>query len=265
MRIAFWNVNKNGKINEYVEELIRDNSIDILVMAEYSDDINRLLDELSQKDIFMLEYFSYGCERIKILGNQKSVKPGYQGNYCSFQIIDSKYILCCVHLPSKLYADEQKQEIVIRSIVEEIENTEEKEGINNTIIVGDMNSNPYEPSCLGAPQFHGIPIYDETCKKERTILGSKFSMFYNPMWNFFGDFSFPAGTYYYSSNDVSIPFWNIYDQVLIRPCLRKVLDERELKIIHKTKQHSLLDEKKHPNKNISDHLPIVFEIKEELE
>lgn len=263
MRIAFWNTNKNIDINEYIVDLIKDNDIDILVMAEYGDDKKNLLDKLNEQNISMVEYASFGCDRIVIFGNRENVKIGYQGSYCSFQIVEDKYILCCVHLPSKLYADEQKQQIAIDTIIEEIRNTEKSEGKSNTIILGDFNANPYETSCLGAPYFHGIPVYDETCRENRKIYGKAFSMFYNPMWNLFGDFSFPAGTFYYSSNDVSIPYWNMYDQVLIRPCMRKNFNDEQLKIIYKVSHKSLLDKDKHPNKEISDHLPIVFEIMEE--
>ena len=88
-------------------------------------------------------------------------------------------------------------------------------------------------------------------------------MFYNPMWNFLGDFSEPYGTYYHSTADTVNPYWNVYDQVIIRPSLRKRFVDENLKIITETTTMSLLDKNKHPNRSISDHLPITFEIKEE--
>ena len=46
-------------------------------------------------------------------------------------------------------------------------------------------------------------------------------MFYNPMWNLLGDAQEPYGTYYYAGNGHPInTYWNIYDQVIIRPALR---------------------------------------------
>ena len=58
-------------------------------------------------------------------------------------------------------------------------------------------------------------------------------------------------------------FWNIYDQVMIRPSMRKWFVDNSLKIVVKIQEHSLVDKFRHPRKDISDHLPIVFEIKEE--
>lgn len=78
-----------------------------------------------------------------------------------------------------------------------------------------------------------------------------------------GDFSFPPGTYYYAGNEVENSFWNIYDQVMIRPCLRERFADNELKILCETKNGTLIDANNHPDKRISDHLPIIFEIKED--
>ena len=87
-------------------------------------------------------------------------------------------------------------------------------------------------------------------------------MFYNPMWNLFGDFEAPYGTYYYGKNTIDNIYWHILDQVIIRPNLRDSFVDKSLKIITKTNSVSLLNKKGHPDKKTSDHLPIVFEIKE---
>lgn len=82
-------------------------------------------------------------------------------------------------------------------------------------------------------------------------------MFYNPMWNFLGDFRKPYGTHYANESDI---YWNIYDQVIIRPELRERFVDDSLRIITEIETLTLLDAKGHPA--ISDHLPITFEIKE---
>ena len=133
----------------------------------------------------------------------------------------------------------------------------------NTIIVGDFNINPYDKSCVSARYFHSIPVFEETIRETRKVAGKEYQMFYNPMWNFLGDFKEPYGTYYYNSAYTVNPFWNIYDQVIIRPALRKSFVDESLKIITKTVSTSLIDDKKHPDHSISDHLPITFEIEEE--
>lgn len=125
------------------------------------------------------------------------------------------------------------------------------------------NINPYDNSCVNARYFHGIPIYEDAMRESRNIAGKEFRMFYNPMWNFLGDFKEPYGTYYRSAADTFNPYWHIYDQVIIRPSLRSRFVDGNLKIITGSANVSLLDKNKHPNHSISDHLPITFEIKED--
>lgn len=263
VRIAFWNTNRNRKINEYIFDIMVEQAIDFLILAEYEADIEELKQKLLLHNIVAEQAITIGCDRITILKSGKDVQPGFQNKYCSIQIIDNEYLLACVHLPSKSYANDAKRGITISRIVGEIQIYEEKLGVEKTIIVGDLNENPYEAGCLGAVGFHGIPVYKDTMKRYRTIMDESFKMFYNPMWNLLGDFSFPPGTYYYSGNEVENSFWNVYDQVMIRPCLREQFIDNELKILCETKNAKLIDANNHPNKSISDHLPIIFEIMED--
>lgn len=262
LRVCFWNTKKNMAINEYIADIICENNIDILVLAEYSAEYGELQSELKKRKIEIEECMTNGCKRITVLKRKYNVESGFQGRYCSMQIIDKKYILTCLHLPSKLYMERKKQDIAIYRIVEEIQRYEKSLGIEKTIIVGDINENPYETGCLGAGRFHGIPVYQDAMREYRLVMDEQFKMFYNPMWNLLGDFSFPPGTHYYMGNEVDNPFWNIYDQVMIRPCLREFFIDSELKILWKTKNRKLIDENGHPSRTISDHLPIIFEIRE---
>lgn len=250
-------------MNPIIRDIVCENRIDLLILAEYVDHINELRTELLQQGMDFEESITAGCERIIILSRKRELEPGFQNKYCSMQMIDHKYILVCLHLPSKLFSDYYKRSIAINRIVEEIQNFESRLQIEKTMIVGDVNENPYEIGCLGADRFHAVPVYSDAKRLYRIVMEEKFKMFYNPMWNLFGDFSFPPGTYYYAGNDVLSSFWNIYDQVMIRPCLRNDFIDKELKILYKTETRRLIDENDHPLKSISDHLPIIFEIREE--
>ncbi len=206
MRMAFWNTNRNVEINPYVQDIIIDNGIDIMVLAEYEANINHLRNGLRKHNIYMGKYISIGCDRITLLGKCRNVNPCYQDTYCSLQNIQDKYILVCVHFPSKTHCERKKKDIVIRRVIQEIQKLEEESACQNTIVVGDFNENPYEGGCLAADGFHGLPDYYVAQREHRKILGEEFKMFYNPMWNLFGDFSSPPGTFFYNGNDVENPF-----------------------------------------------------------
>ena len=265
MKYLFWNTHKNEKINSVLCDLIIENGISIVVLAEYAADINELIQMLDIKGVSMQQYPTIGCDRIHIVGYVGiCIEPQLHADHWTIQVVDSNNILCCVHLNSQIYSDHaEKREIDIEQIIDDVVKLEDELGVRNTIIVGDFNINPYDKSCISARYFHGIPVYEEAKRESRTISGKEFSMFYNPRWNFLGDFSEPYGTYFYGSSFTVNPYWNVYDQVIIRPALRQRFVDKSLRIITKTEQISLLDEKKHPNLAISDHLPITFEIRED--
>ena len=142
------------------------------------------------------------------------IEPQLQADRWSIQVIGENTILCGVHLNSQIYSDNaERREIDIQQIISDILHLEKELGSKNTIIVGDFNINPYDKSCVSSRYFHGIPIYEETMREYRTVAGKEFQMFYNPMWNFLGDFTEPYGTYYHNSSDTVNPY-----NVLTRDC-----------------------------------------------
>lgn len=264
MKFLFWNTYNNEKINPVICDLIAENGISIAVLAEYADNINDLIETLQSRGITMYVIPTIGCDRIHILGGiGLQIEPYLQTDRASIQVIDDKYILCGVHLNSQLYSDNtDRREIEIERIVSDVLKIESEIKSKDTIIVGDFNINPYDKSCVSARYFHSIPVFEETVRETRIVEGREYQMFYNPMWNFLGDFKEPYGTYYCNSGDTVNPYWNTFDQVIIRPILRKRFVNESLNIITQTISTSLLDKKKHPDHSISDHLPITFEIKE---
>lgn len=263
MRVLFWNTHNNKEINYILCELIIENNINIVILAEYKADISNLIDIISKQGMKMKEYLTIGCNRIKIIGDLDNVEPGLQTDHVSFQIIRKEYILCCVHLPSQIFINnEGSRNIEISRIINDIQNIEAQNNIEKSIIVGDFNINPFDHGCIDANLFHSLPFYEVANKKFRTISKQEFKMFYNPMWRFLGDLNKPYGTFYYNGNRVDNIFWNTYDQVIIRPELRNQFVDDSLKIITETKSRFLVDNKGHPDNNISDHLPIIFEIEE---
>ncbi len=264
MRILFWNTHKNAEINSTIGEIICENNVSVVALAEYAADIDNLLCELLHKYRIEMKKYHCACERITIIGCIDNVESRFEDTHTSIQVINGKDILCCTHLNSKIYHDNQAQrEIRIEQLIKEISTIEKDLNSENTIIVGDFNINPYDSSCLDARYFHSLPIYEEAKRKTRVISGNEYAMFYNPMWRFLGDIKKPYGTYYNNSSDSINTYWNIFDQVIIRPALRERFIDDSLKIIAETKSKYLLDENGHPDKDISDHLPIIFEIQEE--
>jgi hypothetical protein len=96
----------------------------------------------------------------------------------------------------------------------------------------------------------------------RTVDGVSRKFFYNPMWGHLGDGTpGPSGTYYYNSATQVNYFWNIFDQVLVRPSLLPYFKNEDIKIITVSGSVSLLRSSGIPDGSVgSDHLPIVLNL-----
>lgn len=131
-----------------------------------------------------------------------------------------------------------------------------------TIAVGDFNMNPFEPGVIATKGFHGVMTkrLAETVN-HRLSNRADYPCFYNPMWHCFGDSApGPPGTYFLQNTlDTTNHFWNIYDQVLLRPDLMDSL--RYLQILDSDGEATLVTKEGRPRKgSLSDHLPLFFEL-----
>jgi len=64
------------------------------------------------------------------------------------------------------------------AIVEE----ERKAGHSRTILVGDLNMNPFEKGVIAAAGLHAVASRRIAERIERTVQGRSYPFFYNPMW-----------------------------------------------------------------------------------
>lgn len=260
----FWNTHNNISINPILVSLIEENNINLVVLAEYKADVNDLLDRLHLIGIMMNKHLTTGCERITILSDINDISPGKQRAHYSLQIVSKKYILCCAHLLSQILTNNEGQRnLVIQDLIKDIEDTEKINSMDSSLIVGDLNINPFEYACISAGYINGMPYNEIASKNTRKVGENRYKIFYNPMWKYLGNRTPPFGTHYYDGERADNIYWHIYDQVLIRPCLMDFFEEDSLKIVTQTSLCSLLNRKGHPDKiKVSDHLPILFEIKE---
>jgi hypothetical protein len=156
------------------------------------------------------------------------------------------------------FANKEDQYLRVRSVASQIAKAENDAGHKNTIIIGDLNMNPFEDAMVAADGFHAMMDTNIAMKETRTVRGQKFDFFYNPMWSRLGDNSpGPSGTYYYNAGGSAINYyWNTFDQVLIRPELIEFFDHNRLKILTEIGGQSLM-KKQAIDSDFSDHLPLI--------
>lgn len=263
MRYFFWNTHKE-KVNNILEEIMLKEMYDIVILAEYEDNIDQLMNKLYVRDMEYKNISISKDERITFITNRKNFKSAFSEQYFTIRIFkmsqDDIKIICGVHLPGQGYAEDGDRRAILQNIVEKIEELEDKYKTKRSIIIGDFNANPYENCMIEATGLHAVSSSIIAKKVSRKIKGTTYNMFYNPMWNKFGDFEGTPGTYYYRQAKVKMVFWNIFDQVIIRPQIIDKFKKESLKVVTEINGRLLFDKN---NIIVGDHLPLEFEIEED--
>lgn len=267
LKFIFWNIGRKPLIQELME-IIKDKKADIISIAELDGQTDDLLAHFSKDKMNYHLIPQIGCRRITILSKltPKYFKHGAETEYYTIKEIFvpgwKKLLVVFVHLPSKLFSTDNDQMVESQIFKQEVEMAEKQCKNYNTIIMGDFNMNPFESGMASASAIHSIPCSLTSKQMRRIVKGREYSMFYNPMWNLFGDNDNKPGTYYYRKSGHLVYFWNIFDQVIIRPGLIDQFNSKSLEIISKAGEISLVDENHRPC--LSDHLPIFFSLNEEV-
>ena len=174
----------------------------------------------------------------------------------------SPVLLAMVHLPSKLYWSDDSQAFESVELARQIAAEEDRVGHQRTVLVGDLNMNPFEPGMVAAAGLNCVPTRRLAERRVRTVQGREYRLFYNPMWSHFGDaVRDTAGAYFYSKAEHVNYGWHIFDQVLIRPELAQQFEPRKVEIVAGVGDRSLVYADGRPDGvACSDHLPLVFEL-----
>lgn len=262
----FWNLNKKP-LQNLIANLASRYEVDVLMLVECSIPPAALLETLNRRDSSQYHYVpQLGCEEIEIFTRFPSqfIKPISEADRFTIRHLAlpgvPDILLAVTHVHSKLYANDIDQLVESQSLATSIEVAEDSVGHSRTALVGDLNMNPFEDGVASATGLHGVMCRSIAERKSRVIQGKEYRFFYNPMWSLFGDGSpGPPGTYYYDKGGHKVYFWNMFDQVLIRPDLLGRFQLDRLRILESDGELSLLSPSGVPDTNIaSDHLPISF-------
>lgn len=260
MKLLFWNIQKKDLTNQ-VAELIGEQHPTIISLAE-SEGINvsNFLNTL--KEQFSLKYKHIenpGCDKINIFClDEINLDLSYQHKDYSMVKLpfnNGTYLLCFVHLPSKLHQTDEQQRRACERLYNSVLLEEGSHNTDNTIIMGDFNVNPYEPAMIS---FSGLAASNGIdCSKRNSITsdGESKKLFYNPMWTLYSQYKERPGSHQYTKTGVSVSSWHFLDQVIIRPSLVESFNFNELKFLTKTKTFNHISNIGRPT--TSDHLPLV--------
>ncbi len=107
----------------------------------------------------------------------------------------------CESQASKLHTRDDQQLARCVELARDIGDQERRVGHRRTILVGDLNMNPFETGVSGAPGLNAVMSRAIAARGKRIVESREHNFFYNPMWNHFGDQGRnPPGTYYYETS-----------------------------------------------------------------
>lgn len=275
MKIGFWNVGTKNDLSDMLVSWTNERQLDIICLAEVSDNVKLSFLKKINKSGTTKSFKQVKCAKSKITiisSYSASVFKDKSHKYSSGRWTAHKiqipglitFNLLAVHFHSKVNWSEASLSLECVNFSRDIELIESITKCKNTVLIGDFNMNPFENGLVAANGINAIPDleYASKRKKGRRIDGINYNYFYNPMWNFFGDFNKPYGTHYCRPSGHISHEWHIYDQLILRPSMKQYFDKPFVEITTNISGSSLITNLKRPdNKNYSDHLPIIFNLK----
>jgi len=266
-RFLFWNIAKQP-IAEEISAACRENSVDVLVLAESALTDAELLLALNNDSertyvspfnpSAKLKFFTrYPHDRMSLVIDEGGVSARLIRPPVGVEVL-----LIAVHLPSKLHMSNPEQTINAVRIADLVRKAEAISRNSHSLLLGDFNMDPFEDGMVSADGIHGVMDQRIARKLSRTVQGKDREFFYNPMWSKLGDESTgPPGTFYYPSGHIS-HFWHTFDQVLLRPSLLDYYSAPGVVVLTRIGSRELLRGEKIDGR-VSDHLPLLVELQVE--
>lgn len=264
-KFLFWNLNGND-LSGLLCDMARQELIDVFILAESGSQPWQLIQALNaERSDYQLVWSN--CDHLILLTrfDSRCMTALSESPHVSIQRLElparRSLLIAAAHLPSKMHFSDESQVFESVQLARMIEEVEASEGHLRTMLLGDLNMNPFEAGMVGARGgLHAVMSRRIAARDTRTVQNEKYRFFYNPMWNHLGDRTDVGGTFYYESSEAVCYFWNMYDQVLLRPDLLAGFVPEQVRILTEVGGVSLLEGGR-PDKTVaSDHLPVVVEL-----
>ena len=265
----FWNVPQKG-VEGIITSVVHAHVVDVLILAECVIPAGSMLLALNATTKRQFHLTKSGkCRRVTIYSrlprtHVTSLEEHSDDKLTLRRLVLSRteVLLAAVHLSSRRYYENPDKDSELRILGRAIRNAEEIVGHTRTVLLGDLNANPFDDGVVVADGLHGVMSRRIASKGFRKVASKTYPFFYNPMWGHFGESTGgPSGTYYRAGSTFEELFWHMWDQVLLRRDLLEFFKDEDLKVLASDGGKSLLKRTGIPSKSVaSDHLPILFRL-----
>jgi endonuclease/exonuclease/phosphatase family metal-dependent hydrolase len=272
LTFLFWNLRGNQEatwpareagLRLYLTRLVAGHGVDVLLLAESRFDPAALAASLGTPF-----HAPAGSGRVQLIsrlpaGAVRDASSDVSRRLTIWRLAPAgaeEMLLATVHFPSQAHWTREDQLAEAGVLARRIEEAEDARGHERTLLVGDLNMDPYDPGVLAAHGLHGLMTRGLARPEGRVVAGRRYRIFYNHMWSLFGDGTpGPAGTYFDEGGGRPVaPFWHIFDQVLVRPALADRLTD--VRVLADDGTETLVTGRGRPREAVSDHLPLLFSL-----
>jgi endonuclease/exonuclease/phosphatase family protein len=268
LKLLFWNVGGTAKVSD-LAALVEQEKPEVVILAENPSSVTATVEALNavaSRSYHLTFNLSPRLQFFVAMPPDRFESLLDEGGVAARRlspIIGDDIIIVAVHLPSKLHLTDNDQALLTTRLANSIEELEARVGHDRTVVIGDLNMNPFEQGVVSSEGLHAVMSRTIATRGGRVVMGRHRKFFYNPMWRFFGDADVdvrPGGTCYYASSAPIAYFWHVFDQVLLRPDLAERVRPGDVSIVKSIADRTLLNSAGVPDRKISDHLPIVTRI-----
>ncbi len=260
MKIVFWNIGKknNGML---IKTLLSERDIDIIILSEFEKLTNNTEFRKICKQLGYIYTVDSSCEKVSLLYKKNLCLKVFRGEhrFLLFEvnnILNDPILIAGIHLSAMEIARARRQK-EISDLVNYILEEEKELPIDNTLVIGDFNANPFDEELVGHNYFNAV-LYEDLMEKESIKWsGIKVKRFYNPILHYISENTKMYGSVYYHEENRPL-YWNCLDQVIIRKPLLKYFYAMEY--VRKIGDRSLVTAKGIVDSRYSDHLPLYVEL-----
>ena len=260
MELLFWNINRND-IAEHLADCLIEHDVDIAVLAEAQGLSFGKVEELLDGRYSWVWGYG-GCDKVWLIAKcEVSVSVvREQGRYAIYEacVVNDRFALLCTHLQDRRNAAPAVRMVTIRDMMRDAHTWMDSAQCQDLIVMGDLNANPYDCELLQPDSFNAV-LFKDVIRHDDTgsFAGKTYPRLYNPTIHFISEEGKMYGSYYRLASSEANPIWNCPDQALFSANLAdKVVGYRYLR---SAGDHSLMAEVR-PNRNISDHLPLLVSL-----
>lgn len=255
MKICFWNIQKNNKMqgtefDSFLDDLLKERDIDLFCVSEYelfNDSV------LLNNGYVMVDIVT--CDKVKCYKKKNltftQIRMG--DRYVFIEDKKNNALLVCIHAYDAIHYKEDKRLLNMEEIKREIDLYVKGKSNTSVFIFGDFNCMPYSESIINKDVLNCVLFRDlinvKTGAKER---------YYNPMLLLMSEDGKKYGSYYNDSIDINLR-WYLLDQVIVNKYADKIINYDTIELIKENKSNSLMKNGKPDDTLYSDHLPLFFE------